>query len=100
MTDVLIEALAEHNDDLVAALKTIVSAEVRVVLDGSDVVGINLDDTKVTDEAMERLVDLGKLRWIGLVRTDVTPEGKRRTTRALYVRGIAPTGDFRPFGCR
>ncbi|SVE13428.1 uncharacterized protein METZ01_LOCUS466282, partial [marine metagenome] len=75
MADVLIEALAEHNDDLVAALKTIVSAEVRVVLDGSDVVGINLDDTKVTDEAVEKLVGLDKLRWIGLVRTDVTPEG-------------------------
>ncbi|MDP6035463.1 MAG: hypothetical protein QGG55_05410, partial [Verrucomicrobiota bacterium] len=83
MTDVLIEALAEHNDDLVAALKTIVSAEVRVVLDGSDVVGINLDDTKVTDEAMERLVDLGKLRWIGLVRTDVTPEGIENLRKAL-----------------
>ena len=31
MADVLIEALAEHNNDLVTALKTIVSAEVRVV---------------------------------------------------------------------
>jgi len=83
MADVLIEALAEHNDDLVAALKTIVSAEVRVVLDGSDVVGINLDDTKVTDEAVEKLVGLDKLRWIGLVRTDVTPEGVENLRKAL-----------------
>ena len=75
MADVLIEALADHDDDLVAALKTIVSAEVRVVLDGSDIVGINLDDTKITDEAIKRLAGLDKLRWIGLVRTDVTPEG-------------------------
>ena len=75
MADVLIEALANHDDDLVAALKTIVSAEVRVVLDGSDIVGVNLDDTKITDEAIKRLVCLDKLRWIGLVRTDVTPEG-------------------------
>ena len=83
MADVLIEALAEHNDDLVAALKTIVSAEVRVVLDGSDVVGINLDDTKVTDEAVEKLVALDKLRWIGLVRTDVTPEGVESLRKTL-----------------
>ena len=83
MADVLIEALAEHNNDLVAALKTIVSAEVRVVLDGSDVVGINLDDTKVTDEAVEKLVGLDKLRWIGLVRTDVTPEGVENLRKAL-----------------
>ena len=75
MADVLIEALADHDDDLVAALKTIVSVEVRVVLDGSDIVGINLDDTKITDEAIKRLAGLNKLRWIGLVRTDVTPEG-------------------------
>ena len=83
MADVLIEALAEHNDDLVAALKTIVSTEVRVVLDGSDVVGINLDDTKVTDEAMKKLAGLYKLRWIGLVRTDVTPEGVENLRKAL-----------------
>ena len=83
MADVLIKALAEHNDDLVAALKTIVSAEVRVVLDGSDVVGTNLDDTKVTDEAVEKLVGLDKLRWIGLVRTDVTPEGVENLRKAL-----------------
>ena len=83
MADVLIEALAEHNDDLVAALKTIVSAEVRVVIDGSDVVGVNLDDTKVTDEAMEKLVGLDKLRWIGLVRTDVTSEGVENLRKLL-----------------
>jgi len=83
MADVLIEALAEHNNDLVAALKTIVSAEVRVVLDGSDVVGINLDDTKVTDEAMEKLAGLEKLRWVGLVRTDVTTEGVNNLRKAL-----------------
>lgn len=83
MADVLIEALAEHNDDLVAALKTIVSAEVRVVIDGSDVVGVNLDDTKVTDEALEKLVGLDKLRWIGLVRTDVTSEGVENLRKLL-----------------
>jgi len=83
MADVLIEALAEHNGDLVAALKTIVSAEVRVVLDGTDIVGINLDDTKVTDEAMEKLAGLDKLRWIGLVRTDVTPEGIESLRKTL-----------------
>ena len=83
MADVLIEALAEQNDDVVAALKTIVSAEVRVVLDGSDIVGINLDDTKVTDEAMEKLAGLDKLRWIGLVRTGVTPEGVKNLRKAL-----------------
>ena len=83
MADVLIEALAEHNDDLVAALRTIVSAEVRVVLDGSDVVGVNLDDTKVTDEAMEKLVGLDKLRWIGLVRTDVTSKGVENLRKLL-----------------
>jgi len=83
MADVLIEALADHDDDLVAALKTIVSAEVRVVLDGSDIVGINLDDTKITDEAIKRLAGLGKLRWIGLVRTDVTPEGVDNLRKAL-----------------
>ena len=83
MADVLIEALADHDDDLVAALKTIVSAEVRVVLDGSDIVGINLDDTKITDEAMNRLAGLDKLRWIGLVRTDVTPEGVEILRKAL-----------------
>ena len=83
MADVLIEALAEHNDDLVAALKTIVSAEVRVVLEGTDIVGINLDDTKVTDEAMEKLAGLDKLRWIGLVRTDVTPEGIESLRKTL-----------------
>ena len=83
MADVLIEALAEHNDDLVAALKTIVSVEVRVVIDGSDVVGVNLDDTKVTDEALEKLVGLDKLRWIGLVRTDVTSEGVENLRKSL-----------------
>ena len=83
MADVLIEALADHDDDLVAALKTIVSAEVRVVLDGSDIVGINLDDTKITDEAIKRLAGLDKLRWIGLVRTDVTPEGVDILRKAL-----------------
>ena len=83
MADVLIEALANHDDDLVAALKTIVSAEVRVVLDGSDIVGINLDDTKITDEAIKRLAGLDKLRWIGLVRTDVTPEGVEFIRNAL-----------------
>jgi hypothetical protein len=83
MADVLIEALADHDDDLVAALKTIVSAEVRVVLDGSDIVGINLDDTKITDEAIKRLAGLDKLRWIGLVRTDVTPEGVEILRKAL-----------------
>ena len=83
MADVLIEALAEHNDDLVAALRTIVSAEVRVVLDGSDVVGVNLDDTKVTDEALEKLVGLDKLRWIGLVRTDVTSKGVENLRKLL-----------------
>jgi hypothetical protein len=83
MADVLIEALVDHDDDLVAALKTIVSAEVRVVLDGSDIVGINLDDTKITDEAIKRLAGLGKLRWIGLVRTDVTPEGVDNLRKAL-----------------
>ena len=83
MADVLIEALANHDDDLVAALKTIVSAEVRVVLDGSDIVGINLDDTKITDEAIKRLAGLDKLRWIGLVRTDVTPEGVDILRKAL-----------------
>ena len=50
MADVLIEALTEHNNDLIAALKSIVSAEVRVVLDGTEIVGLNLDDTKITDE--------------------------------------------------
>ena len=83
MADVLIEALAEHNGDLVAALKTIVSAEVRVVFDGTDIVGINLDDTKVTDEAMEKLAGLDKLRWIGLVRTGVTPEGVESLRKTL-----------------
>ena len=83
MADVLIEALANHDDDLVAALKTIVSAEVRVVLDGSEIVGVNLDDTKITDEAIKRLVSLDKLRWIGLVRTDVTPEGVEILSKAL-----------------
>ena len=83
MADVLIEALADHDDDLVAALKTIVSAEVRVVLDGSDIVGINLDDTKITDESIKRLAGLDKLRWIGLVRTDVTPEGVEILRKAL-----------------
>jgi len=83
MADVLIEALADHDDDLIAALKTIVSAEVRVVLDGSDIVGINLDDTKITDEAIKRLAGLDKLRWIGLVRTDVTPEGVEILRKAL-----------------
>jgi hypothetical protein len=53
------------------------------VLDGSDVVGINLDDTKVTDEAIEKLADLAKLRWIGLVRTGVTPEGVENLRKAL-----------------
>ena len=83
MADVLIEALVDHDDDLVAALKTIVSAEVRVVLDGSDIVGVNLDDTKITDEAIKRLAGLDKLRWIGLVRTDVTPEGVEILRKAL-----------------
>ena len=83
MADVLIEALADHDDDLIAALKTIVSAEVRVVLDGYDIVGINLDDTKITDEAINRLAGLDKLRWIGLVRTDVTPEGVELLRKAL-----------------
>tara|TARA_Y100000588_G_scaffold263731_1_gene278424 strand:+ start:1208 stop:1480 length:273 start_codon:yes stop_codon:yes gene_type:complete len=83
MADPLIEALAQHNDELVAALKTVVTAEVRVVVEGTDIVGLNLDDTKVTDEALEKLTDLNKLRWLGLVRTNVTPEGIEKLQKAL-----------------
>ena len=83
MADPLIEALAEHNDDLTVALKAIVSAEVRVVVDGGEIVGLNLDDTKVTDEALEKLVDLSKLRWLGLARTSVSPEGVLELKKAL-----------------
>ena len=83
MADPLIEALAQHNDELVAALKTVVTAEVRVVVEGTNIVGLNLDDTKVTDEALEKLTDLNKLRWLGLVRTNVTPEGIEKLQKAL-----------------
>ena len=83
MADPLIEALAQHNDELVAALKTVVTAEVRVVVEGTNIVGLNLDDTKVTDEALEKLTDLNKLRWLGLVRTNVTPEGIEKHQKAL-----------------
>ncbi len=83
MADALIEALAEHNDDLTVALKAIVSAEVRVVVDGGEIVGLNLDDTKVTDEALEKLVDLSNLRWLGLARTSVSPEGVSELKKAL-----------------
>ena len=83
MADPLIEALAQHNDELVAALKTVVTAEVRVVVEGMDIVGLNLDDTKVTDEALEKLTGLNKLRWLGLVRTNVTPEGIETLQKAL-----------------
>lgn len=83
MSDALIDALEKHDSDLTAALKTIVTAEVRVVIDDSDIVGLNLDDTKITDEALEKLVDLKKLRWLGLVRTGVTPEGADKLRKAL-----------------
>ena len=83
MADALIEALTEHNDDLTAALKAIVSAEVRVVVDGTEIVGLNLDGTKITDEALEKLVGLSKLRWLGLARTSVSPEGVAALKKAL-----------------
>ena len=83
MADPLIEALAEHNNDLTTALKVVVSAEVRVVLDGTDIVGLNLDDTKITDAALEKLAVLDKLRWLGLVRTGATPEGIEKLRKAL-----------------
>ncbi|MBL69211.1 MAG: hypothetical protein CMO74_12315 [Verrucomicrobiales bacterium] len=83
MADALIEALSENNGDMVVALKSIVSAEVRVVLEGGDVVGLNLDDTKVSDEALAQLHGLAKLRWIGLVRTEVTADGVEALRKAL-----------------
>ena len=83
MADVLIEALTEHNNDLIAALKSIVSAEVRVVLDGTEIVGLNLDDTKITDEALEKLVSLDKLRWLGLARTGVSSDGVSSLKKTL-----------------
>ena len=38
---------------------------------------------EITDEALEKLVDLKKLRWLGLVRTGVTPEGADKLRKAL-----------------
>ena len=82
-TDALKDSLAEHNNDLTAALKSLVRTEVRVVLEGPDIVGLNLDDTKITDTSLEHLSDLKKLRWLGLVRTDVTEEGVAQLRQAL-----------------
>ena len=81
--DALNDALAEQNNDLTAALKAIVSAEVRVVLEGPDIVGLNLDDTKISDAALEHLAGLKKLRWLGLARTGVTAEGVAKLSEAL-----------------
>lgn len=81
--DALKNALVEHNNDLTAALKTLVRAEVRVVLEGTDIVGLNLDDTKITDTSLEHLSELKKLRWLGLVRTGVTEEGVAQLRQAL-----------------
>ena len=82
-TDALKDALAEHNNDLTVALKSLVRAEVRIVQEGPDIVGLNLDDTKITDASLEQLSGLKKLRWLGLVRTDVTEEGVAQLRQAL-----------------
>ena len=79
----MLDAVAENKDDLAAALKAIVSADVRVVEDGADIVGLNLDDTKITDAGLEKLTGLKKLRWIGLARTGISPEGAAKLRGAL-----------------
>ena len=83
MDDPLLQALSESGDDLIAALKTVARAEVCVVVAQGALVGLNLDGSKITDAALEKLSDQEKLRWIGLAGTGVSPEGVARLRERL-----------------
>ena len=83
MDDPLLQALSESGDDLIAALKTVARAEVCVVVTQGALVGLNLDGSKITDAALEKLSDQEKLRWIGLAGTGVSPEGVARLRERL-----------------
>ena len=73
--DPLLQALSENGDDLEAALKSVARAEVCVVVTAGNIVGLNLDDSKITDAGLAKLEGLQHLRWIGLARSGVTEDG-------------------------
>ena len=83
MDDPLLLALSESGDDLIAALKTVARAEVCVVVTQGALVGLNLDGSKITDAALDKLSGQEKLRWIGLAGTGVSPEGVARLRERL-----------------
>lgn len=73
--DPLLQALSENDGDLEAALKSVARAEVCVVVTAGNIVGLNLDDSKITDAGLAKLEGLEHLRWIGLARSGVTAAG-------------------------
>ena len=42
-----------------------------------------MENTKISDAALEHLAGLKKLRWLGLARTGVTAEGVAKLREAL-----------------
>ena len=88
MDDPLLQALSESGDDLIAALRIVARAEVCVVVTQGALVGLNLDGSKITDAALDKLTGQKKLRWIGLAGTAVSPEGVARLRERLPDRNI------------
>ena len=83
MEDPLLQALSENGDDLVAGLKAIARSEMCVILTDGDVVGLNLDGSKITDAGLSKLASLEKMRWVGLARSGVTDAGVKKLSKAL-----------------
>lgn len=83
MDDPLLQALSESGDDLIAALRIVARAEVCVVVTQGALVGLNLDGSKITDAALDKLTGQKKLRWIGLAGTAVSSEGVARLRERL-----------------
>lgn len=83
MDDPLLQALSESGDDLIAALRIVARAEVCVVVTQGALVGLNLDGSKITDAALDKLTGQEKLRWIGLAGTAVSLEGVARLRERL-----------------
>lgn len=74
MEDALVKALAEQNNDLVAALRVVAKNKARVVIDKQNrVIGLNLVACGIGDAGVTHLSTLKNLRWIGLAKNSITP---------------------------
>lgn len=70
----MLKALAEQNNDLVAALKSVANNKARVVIDKQNrVIGLNLVACGIGDGSVPHLATLKNLRWVGLAKNSITP---------------------------